>query len=673
MRRFGVLLALGGFTLMLACGGSSSSGGSSPITSVAASCAPPNIMYGQTSQCSASVTGTGSFNSGVTWSASAGSISNSGLFSAPSSGNLSLAVAITATSTQDSTKRGTITVIVNPQSSITSVTVTCSPSTVSSGQTSQCSATVMGTGSFSSAVSWATTAGQISSSGLLTAPIVSSTINVTVTATSTQDSTKSGTTTVTVNPTQSTITSVTVVCSPSTVQPPQTSQCSATVMGTGNFSTTVTWTASAGQISSSGLLAEPIVSSPTNVTVTATSTQDSTKSGTATVMVNPTQAANNVAPIIVDSGPDPQNAFDVNVPFVSITICVPGTNTCQTINHVTVDTGSSGLRIVSTVLSISLPPANDSKGNPLDECLVFLDGYVWGPVATADIIVAGEKASSVPVQVMIPSSGSPPLPSSCSSQSPPGSKGNEGGSVDAFGANALIGVGLFLQDCGPVCVSNSPPPPFYYDCPGSGCNPINVTLAQQVANPVAGFAADNNGVLIQLPSVPDGGSGTASGFLIFGIGTQSNNGLGSSMVYPVPETGNNAGNFTTTFSGTSYPGSFIDSGSNALFLLDTATTGIPTCATPNNIWYCPSTSPDSLTAVNQGSDGKSGPTTHFSIEDANTLFSNGNNTAFSTLGGPNPGLFDWGLSFFFGRDVFTAIENMSTPGGTGPYYAYDLP
>ena len=86
----------------------------------------------------------------------------------------------------------------------------------------------------------------------------------------------------------------------------------------------------------------------------------------------------------------------------------------------------------------------------------------------------------------------------------------------------------------------------------------------------------------------------------------------------------------------------------------------------------PHTSPDNLTAVNQGSNGQSGPTTSFSIENANNLF-NTNNTAFSTLGGPNPGAFDWGLSFFFGKDVFTAIENMNAPGGTPPYFAYNLP
>ncbi len=397
-------------------------------------------------------------------------------------------------------------------------------------------------------------------------------------------------------------------------------------------------------------------------------------SGTATDTVTPTATANNVAPLIVDAGPDPQNAFDTNVPFVTITICVPGTNNCQTIDHVTVDTGSSGLRIVSSnVLTIPLPPQNVG-GNPLDECFVFGDGYVWGPVATADITVAGETASNVPVQVMIPASTLPPVPSSCSSQNPPGGFGNEGVSVDAFGANALIGVGLFQQDCGPGCTSqNSSPPDFYYDCPSSGCNPTYVNLPQQVANPVSMFTADNNGVLIQFPSVPDGGSLTANGFLIFGIGTESNNTLGSSMVYPVPDSGNNAGSLTTIFNGLSYPGSFIDSGSNGLFFLDAKTTGIPACSAPaGNQWYCPATSPDNLTAVNQGSNGQSGPTTNFSIENTNNLF-NTNNTAFSTLGGPNPGVFDWGLSFFFGRNVFTAIENMSAPGGTPPYFAYNLP
>ena len=30
----------------------------------------------------------------------------------------------------------------------------------------------------------------------------------------------------------------------------------------------------------------------------------------------------------------------------------------------------------------------------------------------------------------------------------------------------------------------------------------------------------------------------------------------------------------------------------------------------------------------------------------------------------------WGLPFFFGRNVFVAIEGQSTPAGVGPYWAY---
>jgi len=34
------------------------------------------------------------------------------------------------------------------------------------------------------------------------------------------------------------------------------------------------------------------------------------------------------------------------------------------------------------------------------------------------------------------------------------------------------------------------------------------------------------------------------------------------------------------------------------------------------------------------------------------------------------GVFDWGLPFFYGRNVYAAIEQQSTPGGVGPYFAY---
>jgi hypothetical protein len=33
-------------------------------------------------------------------------------------------------------------------------------------------------------------------------------------------------------------------------------------------------------------------------------------------------------------------------------------------------------------------------------------------------------------------------------------------------------------------------------------------------------------------------------------------------------------------------------------------------------------------------------------------------------------VFDFGLPYFYGRNVFTAIEGMSAAGTPGPYYAY---
>jgi len=384
--------------------------------------------------------------------------------------------------------------------------------------------------------------------------------------------------------------------------------------------------------------------------------------GTATVVINPV----NSLPLTVDAGPQPQTFTAVNEAFTTVTVCVPNTSTCQTIDHVLVDTGSSGLRLLSSVLTIPLPQQNDSSGNPLDECYVFLDGYVWGPVSLADISITGEKAASAPVQVMIPDSVSPPVPSTCSNRSIGQNLGN---SVSALRANGVLGLGFFQQDCGVTCTTANE---VYYDCPASVCSPTDVTLSQQVPNPVTMFSLDKNGVLMFLPSVPPGGVATISGTLIFGIGTQTNNALQSATVYTVPDSGANMGAITTTFNGVSYPSSFIDSGSSGIFFLDNATTHIPTCTVQNLLWYCPTPSTGNLSATNQGTNGNQGVVT-FNIENANTLLNTGY-SAFSTLGAPQrtppPASFDFGLAFFFGRDVFTAIENMPTPGGPGPYVAY---
>ena len=111
----------------------------------------------------------------------------------------------------------------------------------------------------------------------------------------------------------------------------------------------------------------------------------------------PSTPTNEVA-VIVDAGP---NNNSVNTLYTTVTVCVPGSTTsCQTIDHIQVDTGSNGLRLLASVLTLNLQGATASDGNSLVECTQFVDGYSWGPIALADIQVGGEAASSVPVQVI---------------------------------------------------------------------------------------------------------------------------------------------------------------------------------------------------------------------------------------------------------------------------------
>lgn len=383
-------------------------------------------------------------------------------------------------------------------------------------------------------------------------------------------------------------------------------------------------------------------------------------SGSSTTSPAPTTS--NVQAITVNTGPTagpPYNEPYVDGAFTSVTVCVPGSTTnCQTISGILVDTGSSGLRILSSALTISPPQQTSSNGSPIVECVPFVGSFTWGPVQTVDMSIAGEQAKSLPIQV-IGSANFSAIPASCASN------GSSADDLASLGANGILGVGNFAQDCGTACTqSGASNPGWYYICPASGCEITTESLSNQVLNPVTLFATDNNGVIIELPAV-SGAETSVTGSLIFGIGTQSNNALGSATVYTIdPSTGN----FTTVFNGVPYTdASFLDSGSNALYFLDSNTTGLPICQDAT-FWYCPSSTQD-FSATNQGANGATG-TVNFSVGNADALTANLNDGVANGLAGPNPGSFDWGLPFFFGRNVYTAIEGQNTPAGQGPYWAY---
>jgi len=170
---------------------------SASITSITVSPTSSTLNAGTQKQFAATLSGTGSYNPGTTWSAQRGSITSAGLYTAPSTGGSDL---VTATSLQDSSKiassRITVTTTSTPSAAITSVVVSPSALTLNVGTPKQFTATVTGTGSYSPATTWSAQRGSISSTGLYTAPTSVGTDVVTVA--STQDPSKSATVSVVV-------------------------------------------------------------------------------------------------------------------------------------------------------------------------------------------------------------------------------------------------------------------------------------------------------------------------------------------------------------------------------------------------------------------------------------------------------------------------------------------
>ena len=275
-------------------------------------------------------------------------------------------------------------------------------------------------------------------------------------------------------------------------------------------------------------------------------------------------ALTNVQEVTVDAGP----ANAVNALFTSVTVCPPNASSgCAVIDHVLVDTGSSGLRLLSSAvpaaLRQSLPAQPAANGNALVECTQFADGYSWGPVRLAGIKLGGETIASLPIQ-LIGDPAFPTVPSACSATGP------SENTVTEFGANGVLGLGHSQEDCGAGC-AQSAASGFYYACGMAGCSSTSAATALQVRQPVTLLAKDNNGIVLRLPTPPAEGTVSLTGSLIFGIGTQSNNALGTARVLTVDP---GTGSLAISIDGRVYPTRFLDSGSNGLFF---PSPGTPIC------------------------------------------------------------------------------------------------
>jgi uncharacterized protein YjdB len=242
-----------------------------------------SLAAGATQQFTATVTGGTAGNAAVTWSLSpnVGTISSSGLYTAPAAISSQQAVTVTATSVASPTKSASAAITLNAP-----VVVSMNPATasLSAGQSQQFTATVTGTAN--SAVTWSLSPGigTISSTGLYTAPAtVSSQQVVTVTATSAANSTKSASAAITLG------TPVVVSMNPgsASLSAGQSQQFTATVTGAANSAVTWSVTPNVGTISNTGLYTAPAaVASQQTVTVTAASVANSTKSASANLTLS---------------------------------------------------------------------------------------------------------------------------------------------------------------------------------------------------------------------------------------------------------------------------------------------------------------------------------------------------------------------------------------------------
>lgn len=231
-----------------------------------------------------SATVSGTMNTAVTWTASVGSISAVGVYTAPAALPSPPTALIRATSAADPLVSATATVTLTQPA--VQVSVTPITTQLQLGATQQFSATV--TGNANTAVTWTASPGTISSTGLYTPPAsLPSPASATVRATSVALPTSYAQATITL--TQPAV-KVTVTPATSQLQPGTTQQFSATV--TGDTNTAVTWTASPGTISATGLYTAPAsLPNPASATVRATSVALPASYAQATITLRPPPAA----------------------------------------------------------------------------------------------------------------------------------------------------------------------------------------------------------------------------------------------------------------------------------------------------------------------------------------------------------------------------------------------
>jgi uncharacterized protein (TIGR03437 family) len=279
------------------------------------------------------------------------------------------AITITATSVADQSQSASVTIQLNPSG------ITVSPASVNLNPGGSQAFTATGGGA---GYIWSINpqVGSISAGGVYTAPSnVTSTQNVTVTATSDADSSVFGTAKITVAP--SPTVSVSISPTSATLTAGGTQQFAANV--TNASSNAVIWSINpqTGSIDQTGLYTAPaIISVSSKVTVTATAAADASKSASATVTLNMTMDVGTGAPT-----PSMQQAFLsafyrngfnnlVTLPPIANVTRLGTTGYVQTFNGVV-----SGTKLALATASSSAPVAQDGTSTTIVQLTADLYAY----------------------------------------------------------------------------------------------------------------------------------------------------------------------------------------------------------------------------------------------------------------------------------------------------------
>ena len=418
----------------------------------------------------------------------------------------------------------------------------------------------------------------------------------------------------------------------------------------------------------------------TTVAVNATPLVPAAYVPTTTPVAPPPSNVANQVPVTVASD---AALGSLNRAFVSVTVCAPGTTTCQTVNNVAVDTGSTGLRLYASALNsqtlAALPAVPTASGAPSAECAETMTALFWGSVRSADVKLAGEVAASLPIQILQDPAYAEPA--SCPTTEVAATPAD-------IGANGILGVSSYRQDCGPGCASG------YYVCSGSTCSPQGTVTSAQVSNPVASFLQDYNGTIITLPNVPAMGAPQVTGTLTFGLDTQADNSatnIGGRYYNAPPSSGQLVGSAASS----TFP-IVLTTGANAYYFSGKLLPTTPQCTLTSPLFYCqggdnwpvPTPGATSYTPLSvsfyTSVTAPNGSTSTLTVTAANadqmmavtspsmTEPGAGSNFAYNDLAANSDtlpliaGKFTLGLPFYLGRSVGTVLEGAAFSGGMGP-------